>query len=83
MKLTYQRQLGLSCMLVLLGNVLSTVFQHWIYRNIGFFLCGLIWIFHPVMAGSAQPTKKQLRQIRIFGGGILILIALFTRSYAY
>lgn len=83
MKLTYRHQIALSCLLVLLGNILSTVFQHWIYRNIAFFVCGLIWIFHPVMIGPNQPTKKQLWLIRILGGGILILIALFTRSYIY
>ena len=65
------------------GNVLGTIFDHWIYRNIAFFLCGLIWIFHPVMAGPMHPTKKQLWIIRILGGGILILISLFTRSYIY
>lgn len=83
MKLTYGHQVFLSCALVLLGNILCTIFDHWIFRNIAFFLCGLIWIFHPVMAGPMQPTSKQLWLIRIFGGGILILIALFTRSYIY
>ena len=83
MKLTYGRQLFLTCALVLLGNVLGTIFDHWIYRNIAFFLCGLIWIFHPVMAGPMHSTKKQLWIIRILGGGILILISLFTRSYIY
>ena len=83
MKLNYRHQLILCCLLVLLGNVLSTIFHHWIYRNIAFFLCGLLWIFHPVMNGPNQPTGKQLWLIRIFGGGLLILIALFTRSYTY
>lgn len=36
MKLTYGRQLFLTCVLVLLGNVLCTIFDHWIYRNIAF-----------------------------------------------
>jgi len=83
MKLNYSRQLALTCVLVLLGNILSTVLQHWIYRNIGFFLSGLIWIFHPVMAGTRTPTKRDLMLIRFIGGGILILIAIFTRSYIY
>ena len=83
MKLNYNRQLLLSVVLVLLGNVLSTVFRHWIYRNVAFFICALIWIFHPVMAGNQVATKKQLNQIRFWGGGILLLIAFFTRSYAH
>ena len=83
MKQNYQRQVLLSVVLVLLGNVLGTLLRHWIYRNIAFFLCGLIWILHPVMAGNREATEKELNQVRIFGGGILILIALFTRSYVY
>jgi len=82
MKLNYRHQLTLTVFLVLLGNILSTILKHWIYRNIAFFICGLIWIFHPVMAGTREPTRKELHIISI-GGGILILIALFTRVYAY
>ena len=81
MKLNYQRQLILAIALVLLGNILCTVLQHWIYRNIAFFLCGLLWIFHPVMAGNQERTQKQLNEIRFWGGGILILISIFTRAY--
>lgn len=83
MKLNYGRQLTLSVLLVLFGNVLSTILKHWIYRNIVFFICGILWIFHPVMAGTLAPTKQQLWIIRILGGGLLILISLFTRSYVY
>ena len=80
MKLNYRRQLILTVFLVLLGDVLCTLLEHWIYRNIAIFLCGLIWIFHPVMVGNQEPTQKQLRQIRFWGGGILILISIFTRA---
>ena len=83
MKLNYSRQLALTCFLVLLGNILSTVLKHWIYRNIAFFIGGLIWFLHPVMAGIRPPSKKELNLIRFIGGGVLILIALFTRSYTY
>ena len=81
MKPDYRRQLVLTVFLVLLGNVLCTLFDHWIYRNIAFFLCGLLWIFHPVMAGSSVPTKRELNLIRFWGGGILILISIFTRVH--
>ena len=83
MKLNYKLQLLLSVVLILLGNVLCTVFKHWIYRNITYFVCALIWIIHPVMAGNQEPTEKQLNQIRFWCGGILILMAFFTRSYIY
>ena len=83
MKLNYRRQLLLTVFFVLLGNVLCTLLRHWIYRNIAFFLCGLLWVFHPVMADTRAATKKELTLIRFWGGGILILMAIFTRSYAY
>ena len=83
MKLTFNRQVNLCFILVLLGNILSTILKHWVYRNIGYFLCGLIWIIHPVLANGQEPTEKEQRLIRILGGGTLILIALFTRSYVY
>ena len=80
MRLNYKRQLILTVLLVLLGNILCSLLHHWIYRNIAFFLCGILWIIHPVMIGDQEPTKKQLNQIRFWGGGILLLIAIFTRS---
>ena len=83
MKLTYGRQLALTVLLILAGNLLCTLLKHWIYRNIAFFLCGLIWIVHPVLANGREPTKKEAHLVRILGGGLLILIALFTRSYIY
>ena len=83
MKLNYKRQLLLSVVLILLGNALCTVFKHWTYRNIAYFVCALIWIIHPVMAGNQEPTEKQLNQIRFWCGGILVLMAFFTRSYIY
>ena len=83
MKLHCSRQLTLTCFLILLGNILSSLLKHWIYRNIAFFLGGLIWLIHPVMAGSRPPTKKELNLIRFIGGGGLILIAFFTRSYTF
>ena len=83
MKLNYKLQLLLSVVLILLGNVLCTVFKHWIYRNIAYFVCALIWIIHPVMAGNQEPTEKQLNQIRFWCGGILLLMAFFNRSYIY
>lgn len=83
MKLNYHHQLILSVVLVLLGNILCSIFKHWIYRNIALFLCGMLWIIHPVLAIDRAPTEKELRLVRFWGGGILLLIAFFTRSYIY
>jgi hypothetical protein len=43
----------------------------------------MLWLLHPVMAGNREPTGKERNLIRFVGGGALILIALFTRSYTY
>ena len=81
-KLNYSRQLILTIAIVLVFNLLNTLCRHWIFTSIGYALCGLLWIVHPVMAGSREPTKKQLNIIRL-AGGVFILIAIFTRSYLY
>jgi len=81
-KLNYKRQLLLSVCIVLVFNLLNTLCKHWIFTSIGYALCGLLWIIHPVMAGSQEPTKKQLSIIRM-AGLVFILIAVFSRSYLY
>ncbi|MBQ2895440.1 MAG: hypothetical protein IJE26_01865 [Oscillospiraceae bacterium] len=81
-KLNYSRQLILTMAIVLVFNLLNTFLKHWVFTNIGYALCGLLWIIHPVMAGGREPTKKQLNIIRI-AGGVFILMAIFTRSYLY
>ncbi|WP_458406828.1 hypothetical protein [Anaerotignum sp.] len=82
MKLNYKNQLILSCVVILIFNVLNTVFQNWIFTSIGFCICGLLWMIHPVMMKNAVPSKKGLLAIR--GCGVLlILIGLLTRSYFY
>ena len=81
-KLNYSRQLILTIAIVLIFNLLNTLCRHWIFTSIGYALCGLLWIIHPVMIGDREPTKKQLNIIRL-AGGVLILMAIFTRSYLY
>ena len=81
-KLNYSRQLILSIAIVLVFNLLNTLCRHWIFTSIGYALCGLLWIIHPVMIGDREPTKKQRNIIRL-AGGVFFLIAVFTRSYLY
>lgn len=81
-KLNYKRQLLLTFGIVLIFNLLNTLCKHWIFTSIGYALCGLLWMLHPVMMGDREPTKKQLNIIRL-AGVVLILVAVFTRSYLY
>jgi len=82
MKFTYKVQIINSLVIILLANVLSTIFKHWIYRSAGFVVCGLLWIIHPVLPNGAEVSKRTLLWVRI-AGIILILIGVFTRAYIY
>ena len=80
--LTYKTQLIVSVVIVLLANILTTLLNHWIYRSIGFVLCGLLWIINPVMIKEGAPSKKYALYVRL-AGVVLILIGIFTRAYFY
>lgn len=80
MKLTYKIQLILSVAIILLANVLTELFSHWLYRSLGFVLCGLIWIVHPVLPNGAENSRKT-RFLMQGAGVVLILIGVFTRVH--
>lgn len=82
MKLNYRAQMVVAVVIVLLANVLSTIFKHWIYRSAGFVVCGLLWIIHPVLPNGKKESRETLLWVRI-AGFILILMGVFTRSYIY
>lgn len=66
MKLTYNAQMILSFILVILGNILTDVFAFWIYRSIAFIICGLLFI--PLF----QNTWRALTR-RFSGHGLQVL----------
>lgn len=82
MKWHFRTQMILSVIMIIVFNILSTVFQHWIFRNIGFVLCGLMYLIHPAVPENA-PASKQMRLAVRIAGVFLILIGIFTRSYVY
>ena len=82
MKLTYKAQMILSFFLVILGNILTEVFDFWIYRSIAFALCGLLFIVHPAVPNYLETNKTTILWTRI-AGVILILIGIFTRVHHY
>ena len=79
-QLTYKTQLIVSVVTILLANILTTILKHWIYRSIGFVLCGLLWIIHPVLPHGAEVSKRTLLWVRL-AGILLILIGIFTRVH--
>ena len=84
-KLTYRSQLLLCIFIILFANILTTLFKHWIYRSVGFVICGLLWIIHPVLIRHedvSNVSKKTLLYVRL-AGVVLILIGVFTRGHFY
>ena len=82
MKPAFRKQLWTTVIVVLLSNVMNTLFQHWIFSSIGHCIAGLIWIVHPVKMNDTRPEKKQMTECRI-AGVILILLGLMLRARLY
>ena len=82
MKWTYKAQMIISVMVIILGNILTDIFDFWIYRSIAFAICGLLFIMHPVVPNYFETNKTAILWARI-AGAILILIGIFTRVHHY
>ena len=80
MKLTYKAQMIISVIIIILGNILTDIFDFWIYRSIAFAICGLLFIVHPVVPNNMTGNKQAVFWTRI-AGVILILIGIFTRVH--
>lgn len=80
MKLTYKAQLILSVTIVILGNILTECFASWIYRSIGFMICGLLFFVHPAVPEGMEENANAVFWTRI-AGMILIAIGIFTRVH--
>lgn len=78
MKQTYKSQMIISIIIIVFANILTEIFDVWMYRSIGFVICGLLWVFHPVLPNGAEVSKRTLLWVRI-AGFILILIGVFSR----
>ena len=80
MKLNYKMQMIISIVIIIFANIITEMFDFWIYRSLGFCVCGLMWIIHPVLPNGAEVSKRTLLWVRI-AGIILILIGVFTRVH--
>ena len=79
-KMTYETQLTISFFIVILGCILSDIFNFWIYHSIAYVICGLLFIVHPVVPKRLEGIDKAVFWTRI-AGVILILIGIFTRVH--
>ncbi len=75
MKLIYKAQMIVSVVIIILVNLLTDIFDFQVYRSIGFAICGLLWVIHPVLPNGAEVSKRTLLWTRI-AGVILILIGI-------
>jgi len=82
MKEEFRKQIAVTVVIVLVFNLLNTLFQHWILSSIGHVLCGLIWIIHPVKMNDNRPEKSQFRECRI-AGAVLIILGILLRARLY
>jgi len=78
--MTYTVQMIISVIIIILSNILAEMCASWIYRSIGFCVCGLLWIVHPVLPNGAEISKRTVFCTRI-AGVILILVGIFTRVH--
>ena len=79
-KLTYETQLTISFLIVILGCILSDILNFWIYHSIAYVICGLLFIVHPAVPKRLEGIEKAVFWTRI-AGVILILIGIFTRVH--
>ena len=79
-KLTYEAQLTISFLIVVLGCIFSDVFDFWIYHSIAYVICGLLFLAHPVVPKHLEGIGEAVLWARI-AGVILILISVFTRVH--
>ena len=80
MKLTYKAQVIISVIIIILGNVLTDIFDSWIYRSMAFAICGLLFIVHPIVPNYLETNKTTIFWTRI-AGILLIIIGVLTRVY--
>ena len=79
-KWTYEMQLTISFILVILGSILSDIFNFWIYHSIAYVICGLLFIMNPVVPKHLECVRKAVFWTRITGV-VLILVGILTRVH--
>lgn len=78
----FKKQLNVSILIILILNVLNTLFKHWIFSSIGFCTCGMLWFIHPVKMNDIRPEESQFKECRI-AGVILFVLGMMLRARYY
>ena len=77
-KLTYEKQLLIGVIFLLLMFICSTIFKKGIFCNIGWVVDGLLFVINPVCPKNSEGVKHIHLWIRL-SGIIVIIIGLITR----
>ena len=80
MKITFYQQWLITGVIILLSHFLNDLLDMWCISNIGRFIIGAIWLFHPVLPAHIETTQTNKMIFQIFGG-LLIISGIFSRWY--
>lgn len=78
MKITFYRQWLITGVIILLSHFLNDLLDMWFISNIGRFIIGAIWLFHPVLPAHIEATQTNKMIFQILGG-LLIISGIFSR----
>ena len=57
MKLSYKVQIIISIIIILAVNILTDLFDFWLYRSIGWVICGLLFVVNPAVPNGTEANK--------------------------
>lgn len=77
-KLTFNKQIILGIILVIVGNILAFIFHNGIFSNVVWIIYGLLFLLNPVYPERYISKKKGKIAARI-AGVICIVIGIITR----
>ena len=78
----FRMQILVSVIIILVFNILNTVFRHWFFTSIGFCSCGLLWFIRPLKRNDYRPEEDQFKECKI-AGVVLFFLGLFLRANFY
>ena len=76
-RLTYEKQLLISVIVLFIMFICSAVFKNGIFSNIGWLIDGLLFVINPVCPKNSEGVKHIHLWVRL-SGIIVIVIGLIT-----
>lgn len=76
-KLTYEKQLSIGAIFLVIMFICSTVFKNGIFSNIGWVVDGFLFVINPVCPKNSEGVKHIHLWVRL-SGIIVIILGLIT-----